>query len=178
MKAQDILILLKLVALGKTPWNYRDLSSLIGLSISQLHSAIHRALDAKLAINDNGDIFPNILNLEEFLIHGLKYIFIPQTGEITRGFPTAYSAPPLDKLLTSSSESLPLIWPDPNGPVRGSSFAPIHKSAVKAAQSDQKLYELLALVDAIRGGRVREQKIAKDALIERLHAYDQDAFKY
>jgi hypothetical protein len=37
-----------------------------------------------------------------------------------------------------------------------------------AARSDPKLYELLALVDAIRVGRARERKLAESELEKRL----------
>jgi hypothetical protein len=55
--------------------------------------------------------------------------------------------------------------------VRGESFSPLYKSAPSAAKKDSKLYQLLALVDAIRGGRARERDIAKKELKKRLENY-------
>jgi hypothetical protein len=46
-------------------------------------------------------------NLEEFLIHGLKYVFWAEQGEMTRGMPTAYAAPPLAELLVSTAAEPP-----------------------------------------------------------------------
>lgn len=37
----------------------------------------------------------------------------------------------------------------------------------EAARRDPALYELLALVDALRGGRARERKLAQDELARR-----------
>jgi len=38
-------------------------------------------------------------------------------------------------------------------------------------KKDPKLYELLALVDAIRGGKVREREMAKKEIRKRLEKY-------
>jgi hypothetical protein len=81
--------------------------------------------------------------------------------------PTASFAPPLNQAFAASNE-LPYVWPDAEGNVRGISFSPLHKAAPKAARKDKALYELLALVDAIRGGRARERKMAVEKLSARL----------
>ena len=51
-------------------------------------------------------------------------------------------------------------------------FAPLYKSVPQAALRDSKLYQLLALVDAIRDGRASERKIAERDLAQRLRATD------
>ncbi|MBU2511239.1 hypothetical protein KJ966_07865 [bacterium] len=171
MKPQDILVLLKLVAIGPTSWSYAELSASLGMSSSQLHSAIKRVKIAGLAFEKNKAIVPNIRNLKEFLVHGVKYVFVAERGELTRGIPTRYAASPLKELLIeSSSEPLP-VWPDPEGEKRGISFSPIYKLAPQAAKKDHALYELLILVDSIRDGRAREKDIASKELIKRLEAY-------
>jgi hypothetical protein len=40
----------------------------------------------------------------------------------------------------------------------------MHKAAPKAARKDPVLYELLALIDALRDGRVRERQLAQKEL--------------
>jgi hypothetical protein len=47
-------------------------------------------------------------------------------------------------------------------------FSPLYKNVPEAARRDPKLYELLALVDAIRDGRAREREIAIDELKARI----------
>ena len=106
-------------------------------------------------------------NLEEFLVHGVKYAFPPQRGGLTRGIPTGYAAPPLKKII-SRTDDPPPVWPYPEGTVRGYEFAPLYRSVPKAVASDPHLYELLALVDAIRGGRARERELAIKELGRRL----------
>jgi len=140
------------------------------MSPSQVHSAVKRSLAASLAVHKNEEIVPNIRNMEEFLIHGLKYVFLPERGEMTRGMPTGYAAPPLGDLFISSNEPPP-VWPDPEGEVRGIAFSPLYKSAPKAARADPKLYELLVLVDGIRAGRARERDMASKELRARLQDY-------
>ena len=162
--------MLKLVALGQQPWSYAWLAVNLGMSPSQLHSAVQRALAAQLAVKKDGIITPHIRNLEEFLVHGLRFVFVPEVGRPTRGMPTSYAAPPLDQLFAESAE-LPPVWPDPEGTARGVAFSPLYKLAPLAARSDPVLYELLALVDAIRGGRARERELAIKELKKRLAQY-------
>ena len=52
----------------------------------------------------------------------------------------------------------------------GQSFSPLYKSVPKAAREDHKLYELLSLIDAIRGGRVRERQMACDEVKKRMNS--------
>ncbi|HDO33572.1 MAG TPA: hypothetical protein ENH08_00430 [Chromatiales bacterium] len=170
LKPQDVLVVLKLVAMGRKPWSYAWLAVQIRMSPSQLHSAVKRALAAQLAVRKGDVIVPNIRNLEEFLVHGLKYVFVPEQGEMTRGIPTGHAAPPLKKHFASAEKPSP-VWPAAQGAVRGSAFSPLYGLAPRAALSDPKLYELLVLVDAIRGGRARERGIAIKELKKRLEHY-------
>jgi hypothetical protein len=45
---------------------------------------------------------------------------------------------------------------------------PLYRSVPNAARADKQLYELLALVDAIRSGRARERELAVKELRSRL----------
>jgi len=169
LKPQDILFLLKLVSVGKEPWSFNKIALDLGMSPSEIHAASRRAIAARLAIKEGNNIWPNIRNLEEFLLHGIQYVFIPERGALNRGMPTAYAAAPLDAHFAGINEPPP-VWPDPEGEVRGESFSPLYKAAPGAAKNDAKLYQLLALVDAIRGGRAREREIAKKELKQFLAA--------
>ena len=170
LKPQDILILLKFVTLGKQDWSYHTLAVELGMSPSEVHGSIKRSLSANLAFQVNDRIKPNINNLYEFLIHGLKYVYVPDRGGMTRGIPTSYAGSPLNATLAQSSEPPP-VWPNPDGNVRGEAFSPLYKSVPKAIRKDKQLYELLVLVDAIRGGRAREREIAIKEIKKRLKRY-------
>jgi hypothetical protein len=171
LKPQDVLVVLKLLVLKGQSWNYAMLSTQLGMmSVSQIHAAVKRAVLSRLAIQNGDVIVPMIRNLEEFVIHGLPYVFVPERGGLVRGIPTAHAAAPLMHQFAPSDE-FPPVWPDPEGAVRGMAFSPLHKLAPKAALVDEKLYELLALLDAIRGGRAREKHMAVVEWKERMERY-------
>jgi hypothetical protein len=48
-------------------------------------------------------------------------------------------------------------------------FLTLHRSVPKPVANDSALYELLALVDAIRDGRTRERKLVLTELTARLN---------
>jgi hypothetical protein len=159
LKPQDILILLKLTTMAGEPWSYNRIAVSLSMSPSEVHAGVKRTLKAQLAVRRGDSALPNVRNFEEFLIHGLKYSFVPDRGELTRGMPTGYAAPPLAAHFADVNEPPP-VWPHPDGNVRGQAFSPLYKSAPGAAREDERLYELLVLVDAIRGGRAREKDLA------------------
>lgn len=106
-----------------------------------------------------------------FLIHGVPYAFAAKPKERTRGTPTAWAAPVMETQITGAPDSLP-VWPNPDGKVKGVAVAPLYAGAVKAAQADQKLYALLALVDAVRIGKARERNLAERELELRMEQHE------
>lgn len=170
LKPQDIVFLLKLLSLKGKSWAYNSLALELGMSSSEVHSAVKRLLKAGLVYKDTSGIMPNIRNLSEFLVHGIQYVFVPEKADLVRGMPTSYAAEPMIKSFIKDTEPPP-VWPDPEGEVRGFSFSPLYKSVPHAAKKDPILYEYLALVDAIRGGRVREKNIAIEELKLKLESY-------
>lgn len=171
LKAQDVLFLLKLVAIRDKTWSFNKLAIDLGMSPSEVHAASNRVVKAGLAAKQDDRVRPIIGNLLEFLLHGIQYVFVPERGELNKGMPTSYAAAPLDRYFAAANEPPP-VWPDPEGPVRGESFSPLYKSAPFAAKKDPVLYELLSLVDAIRGGRAREREMAGKELESRLSSDD------
>jgi hypothetical protein len=165
LKSQDIVIILKLVTLGERRWSYPSLADDLSLSPSGVHAGVKRAVESKLLEPKRKR--PRIKSVEEFLVHGIKYVFPPRRGSLTRGMPTSYAAPPLKSEIVQSSE-YPPVWPYAQGKIRGYEFSPLYETVPMAAEKDFRLYEILALVDAIRGGRARETSIAIEALKERL----------
>ena len=157
LKPQDIFIMLKLVVRDTSEWSYPALSHELSMSASEVHAGVKRASAARLM--DMERKIPVKSNLLEFLIHGVKYAYPPDRGGITRGMPTGYAALPLRELIVQTDEPPP-VWPDPEGQMRGFEFSPLYSSVPQACRIDPKLYELLALVDAIRDGRARERIIA------------------
>ena len=175
---QDVVVVLKLVASGFNPWSYAGLGKELAMSASQVFASVARAEGAHLlnafniasspARKGRGVLpEPNRSNLKEFLVHGVKYAFPVERGGPTRGMPTAEAAPPLSEQFPEPFP-LPPVWPFPQGNVRGIEFSPLYRNVPQAALRDQKLYELLALVDAIREGRAREREVAIRELVARI----------
>jgi hypothetical protein len=160
LKPQDILILLKLVAQGDQNWIYSRLAMELSMSSSEIHAAMKRAYSAGLMLDKGETIMPDAKNLEEFIIYGLKYAFAAERGDICIGIPTSYAAKPLCDRVIYDDSSLPPVWPDENGKVQGIAFRPLYPSVLDAVRLDSSLYELLTLIDAIRGGRTRERTVA------------------
>ena len=173
LKPQDVMVLLKLIANHGNDWTYNGLAVDLGMSPSEVHGAAKRALAAQLAVKREGRLAPNIRNLEEFIVHGLRFVFFPEWGGLTRGMPTLFGASPLTEKIAPSAEPLP-VWPDPEGEAYGSTFMPLYKSAPRAARVDAELYELLVLVDAIRGGNARERNMGIKGIQARLARYEKD----
>ena len=103
----------------------------------------------------------------EFLLHAVKYVFPAELGPLCRGIPTAHSAPPLAKRIVSEDNDQ-YVWPHDEGKVRGQGIPPLYETAPDAALQDPKLYEFLALIDALRAGRARERNIAAQEIENRL----------
>lgn len=169
LKPQDVLVVLKLLTTRPEHISYNRLALELGMSPSEVHAAGKRAIASQLATLRDGRLSPLRRNLEEFLLHGLRYAFPPVRGEMSRGMPTLSAAAPLKQLMNDSDEP-PAVWPDPHGQKRGQTLEPLYRAVPVAARNDQALYELLVLTDAIRAGQARERKIAMEELRRRLSA--------
>ena len=161
MRPQDVVVAVKIALVSpQARPTYPELADALEMSLSEVHAAVKRATVAGLVdVNRRA----NRVALLDFLVQGLRSAFVPERGPLTRGMPTAHGAPPLDKLVGLGAEPPP-VWPDPEGTVRGESFAPLYRSVPQAAKKDPKLYEALCLVDALRGGRQRDRALAEEHL--------------
>ena len=118
--------------------------------------------DAEAAVDN--PVRPHARNLAEFSLHGAKYAFPAVKLPLVAGVPTSHSAPAFAGVFAPGSTDF--VWPHPNGTVRGVGIEPLHPAVPFAAMQDAKLYELLALFDALRVGKARERGMA----LERLQA--------
>jgi hypothetical protein len=166
LKPQDIAVMLKLLAAGNKRPTYAQLAVDLFMSPSEVHASIRRGRAARLIHGPQLGDRVNVQALGEFLAHGIRYAFPPEKGGITRGVPTASAAEPL-KSRMGQEEPVP-VWPFAEGSTRGYAFSPLYKRAPQAALRDSQLYELLALVDALRDGNARERDLAKRELSARL----------
>lgn len=168
LRPQDLVVLLRLaLERGPAP-TYAALASDLGMTASEVHAAVERAVAAQLAKKDSGGKPAVILSaLRIFIEHGARYCFPATRGSLTRGMPTGYAAPPLNESIMPGTDPAP-VWPHKKGTVRGVALYPLYPSVPDAAQANPPLYELLALFDAVRGGSARERALALDLLNKRL----------
>jgi hypothetical protein len=167
LKPQDVYVALKLVAAGSPRAPYSSLAQELVMSPSEVHASVRRAQLSGLLHQASLGNRPNIGALEEFLVHGLKYAFPAERGEMARGVATSYGAAPLCGLIALGDDPIP-VWPYADGKQRGVSLAPLYETAPVAAMRDEPFYELLALADVLRDGRARERKLAETELHRRL----------
>ncbi len=142
---------------------YAALSAATGLSQGEAHNAVRRLRGARLVLANAQMV--HRAALLEFLGAGVAYAFPAEAGAESRGVPTAHSA---GELAAEFGVSDPLVWPSVAGRVRGASVVPLYAAAPTTAARNPALYELLALVDAVRLGRARERTRAKQLLHERI----------
>jgi hypothetical protein len=163
IRPQDLVILLKIAALGQKSWLMKELASELGISPSEVSESLHRSVLAGFVAEDKRSLQKGAIM--EFMIHGLKYTFPTRPGGESRGVPTAYSLPNLIPMLGHATH---LVWPHPNGTMRGHSIEPLIASQADACLQDPNLHVLLALADIFRIGRIRETEAAKIRLKEAL----------
>ncbi len=141
--------------MNKNVWNQKPTAKSLGMSQSEVSEAVSRSKYAGLLDIKGKKVLK--LALMEFLEYGIRYVFPQKPGPVVRGVPTAHSAHPLKDRIQSTEN---FVWPYAKGKVRGHSIIPLYSSVPEAALRDEKLHELLALVDALRVGRAREREIA------------------
>lgn len=165
LKGEDIVLLLKLT--HQSPdWTVRTLEQETTIPRSVVQRSLKRLWEAGLF--DRRRRTANISQTEEFLIHGLKYVFPGAVNGESRGIATAWGAQPLADKLAAPSNDVPPVWPSAHGDTRGLALEPLHPSVVEAVQKDPLLREELTLIDAIRIGDARVRGLAGDLLTERL----------
>ena len=160
LRPQDVVVLLRLSLGADSVPTYAALAEELKLTASEIHAGVDRAVAAQLARKDESGKPVLLLDaLRLFVQHGVRYSFPATHGPMGRGMPTAHAAAPLKKLIVQSTEPVP-VWPHKDGTARGVAFYPLYPTVPDAAKNNPALYELLALVDAVRGGSLRERALA------------------
>lgn len=159
MRPHDIVVLMKLLCLEGRQWTYRDLASSLHISLSEISASIRRSKFARLVHGTENRV--SRLALMDFLEHGVKYVYPEAPGALVVGVPTAHSHPYYQHKIVGG---IPYVWPDEEGQEYGRAISPLHKRVPNAAMEDQKLYKLLASIDILRAGQVREVNAALEEL--------------
>lgn len=159
MKPQDIVILLKIILCKGKAWQSKELASQLYISASEISKSLKRSEYAGLISADRTTVARQ--SLMEFIQYGLHYVFPAKPGSMANGILTAHSHPFMAKHF---SADMKYVWPDAKGYDRGLIIEPLYENVVRAVKEDEQLYKILALIDVIRVGRVREMKLAVEEL--------------
>ena len=162
-----MLVLAALAGEQEPPATLSALAVETGLPVSAVHRSLAALQEAQLVDASRG---VKLAQMDEFCAHALRYVFPPHMRGETRGFPTAWSAAPLRDQL-APSDSVPLVWPHPQGEMRGIELEPLHPAVPEVARRNPALGERLALLDALRLGDARVRTLARDALMTLLRAH-------
>ena len=120
MKPQDVVVLLKKLTPQGKVLSANRLAVSLGMSASTVSECLERCKKAQLV--DRNKKLGNTLALQEFLVHGIQYIFPAEAGRVGRGIPTYISASPIKEQISNSSESY--VWHDVKGSARGQQIQP------------------------------------------------------
>lgn len=156
IRPQDIVILLKIVALRDKKWMNKDLAEQLQISNSEVSESLNRSSISGLLDDKKREV--NREGLLEFIVYGLKYVFPAIPGRLSRGMPTAYSASILSNEFVVDD---PYIWPAGGQSKKGVAIPPLYPTVPAAAAKDPLLYNLLALTDALRIGERKEEVVKK-----------------
>lgn len=152
-------------------WSMANLGKIMRVSASTIHDSISRMLAVQLLVASPQTATQyqlDRLGLKQLIIHAIRYLAPARPGAVTRGIPTASSAPVMERL--SAASDLAFVWPSVGGQVTGMAVDPLHKSVpyLCVLTGQQRLYELFCLIDALRLGSRRETAMAIELLEQRL----------
>lgn len=159
MRPQDIVVLLKIVIYDSKEWQFKDIAYDLELSASEVSESLNRSQIAGLIKENKRRVFSQ--NLMEFIEYGLHYVFPQVPGTMVTGIPTAHSQEFFKGKFVSDID---YVWPADEGTIRGLAILPLYKGVTTAVARDKELHKLLAAIDLIRVGKVREKKAALDVL--------------
>lgn len=173
LQAVDCVILCKLIAQKESVMTHRDLAEQLFLSRATISVGLRRLLQSGLVRTEveTNKLLPVIASVDEFIVHGFKYIFPAEMGKFTKGIATGIAAPVFKGKLVLGNDPI-FVWPYEYGEVKGLAIKPLSPNVPKsvALGKDRQFYDLLALIDAMRQGRARERNIAVELFKEAIYS--------
>ena len=160
LKPLDVVVLCALIARHEARiLSQAELARRLNISQASVHRALKQLEASRLW--RPADRAVNLLAARELLLYAVRHVYPPELGAPVRGVPSVVVGQ-LESVLELSV--VPFVWAYEAGLAFGPSLAPLHACVPAAAVKDRSLHELLALVDALRVGRVRERTAATAAL--------------
>jgi len=166
LRPLDLVVALKLHTMQPATRTFQNAASELGVSVSQVHSATHRAASARLlrGASQKEDRALHTRSVLPFLVDGVRFAFFPTFGPDARGVPTAAGALGETKLVGGKL----MVWPHAAGSEWGRAIEPLDKCVPTASTTDPALHRSLALIDSLRAGGTREREVAARLLADHL----------
>lgn len=162
IKRQDIVVLTTLLDEEASKLTYAELGRISGVSASEAHAAVKRLQQSSLVGISRRLRNKSVL---EFLVHGLRYLFpLILTGKTAKGMPTAYAAPGVADAFATTG--MVPVWACDTGMVVGRVCEPLYPTVPQTVSNNPRLYARLAMMDMLRGGRLRERQFAEQKFTE------------
>ncbi|TVR54002.1 MAG: hypothetical protein EA421_09635 [Gemmatimonadales bacterium] len=161
LRPVDVVVALHLVLRPED--GYETVAELLGIGLGSGHRSVKRLMAARLVLPHRRAVNRQILL--DFLIYGVPHAFYAVVGAEAQGVPTAHAGPLLSEHIESAGV---IVWPSVEGRSRGESLVPLYEGAAGLVSRAPELYGLLTLVDALRVGRARERRLARELLEARL----------
>ena len=160
LKPQDVFVACQIALLGEEPFTHANLAERLHLSTSTVFDALGRLRQAKLTVSAAYQPAKVVgSRLFEFLVHAVPTIYFPKKIEVVRGIPTSVFSPLFRDRFTNDLNVV-LVWPYSKGKEQGEGLLPIYPTVPIACSQNQELYQLMATIDVLRVGKVREREAA------------------
>lgn len=144
--------------------SYGRMAAVLGLSKSTAHGSVVRLQRSGLvhAAMEGKRLEASFAAAMDLLLKGVPYVFPAETVPKARGVLTGLAAAGDANAELVDAEIM--VWPSRLGETVGVGVRPLIASAPDIAMRDRDVYRLLALVDALRVGNIREREVAERAL--------------
>lgn len=146
----------------------RILAEAVGIGAGEWSRAMARLRACHLALPE-GERLIVLSSLEEFVLHGLRYVFPAEIGTAGVGLQTAWAGPnwrplPAAKQVYGDDRERPVMAWSGEGVSRGLLVAPLYPTAPRMAAQCPVMYAAIARIDSLRIGAARERKVASEEL--------------
>lgn len=162
----DIAVSLRLVLVPGE--KYEPLANALATSTSAVHRSVARLQHSGFCATGSRQV--NKDSLQEFLLHGLRYVFPPVHGSDRVGIPTAGAHPAIAAAMGEHAGP-PLVWASEGGTTRAQSLMPLFAGMTRVVQRDTRMHELLAMVDLLRVVSPAGRQAASNLVSQKLAAF-------
>lgn len=164
----DVAVALRLLLVPEE--RYEPLAEALVTSTSAVHRSVARLQLSGLCRASSRTVAR--VALQEFLVHGVRFTFPAMHGPERAGLPTGWTHPAIAALFADGNARPSLVWASDRGTAHGELMVPLFPNVPAVAMRDPRLHELLALVDLMRTGNVRERAIGADLISARVLSGD------